>query len=423
MSEKIAANPSKDFFISMLTRDISLLSAIIDLVDNSVDAALSAGSYSGRFVKLTLSSDQFVVVDNCGGIPLEAAKDYAFKFGRPSDAPLTPHSVGRFGVGMKRALFKIGEAFSVLSHHADDSFEVDVNVNEWIKEPGDWLFDMNLIDPSSENGTTIIVNNLHLPVAENFSDEVFLATLEAALERAHYRTLKEGFDIYVNEKKIGLHDITVYSSDDLGISSKSIDFGDVLVVIKAGVGERDFHEGGWNVLCNNRLIEGSNKGVLTGWGVDGLRTYHPDFAFFRGVVEFSSANGDLLPWNTTKTGIDIDNPVYRSALVEMKRVMRPVIELLKDRVKEQENLDNGLVDVSPVNDAMSPEHLVSIFQLPVAAEFIRPAVERVHGEVTHRRISYSVCSEELTQVKEAIGAASNKQVGELTFKYYMENEL
>jgi hypothetical protein len=36
---RIKASPSKEFFIHMLTRDVQLSRAIIDLVDNSVDGA------------------------------------------------------------------------------------------------------------------------------------------------------------------------------------------------------------------------------------------------------------------------------------------------------------------------------------------------------------------------------------------------
>ena len=32
------AEPSKDFFISMLTRDIRLIDCILDLIDNSIDS-------------------------------------------------------------------------------------------------------------------------------------------------------------------------------------------------------------------------------------------------------------------------------------------------------------------------------------------------------------------------------------------------
>lgn len=36
---RAAANPTKEFFVSMLTRDISIEDCILDLIDNSVDAA------------------------------------------------------------------------------------------------------------------------------------------------------------------------------------------------------------------------------------------------------------------------------------------------------------------------------------------------------------------------------------------------
>ena len=422
MKEKISADPTKDFFISMLTRDISLLSSIIDLVDNSVDAALVTGGYQGKGVDIVLSKDVFHVVDNCGGIELAAARGYAFKFGRPTDAPLTPHTVGRFGVGMKRALFKIGSNFSVISHHSDSSFMVKVDVNTWIEEGG-WTFDMETIEPIDNKGTKISVENLHQSVSDNFSDGVFIALLIETIEKAHFKIIKDGFNITVNGIDVGLSDIQIYSSGEIGLSGREVNYDGVSVVIKAGIGERDYHAGGWNILCNNRLIEVANKGALTGWGRDGIRAYHPDFAFFRGVVEFSSEDGSNLPWNTTKTGIDTDNVVYRSTLVVMRNVMRPVLELLKDRAKEKENSDRDLIDETPIADAIDDSGQASIFDVKVPDRYVRPTLEVVAREITHRRISYSVGDDIFQEVKDSLGAGSNKKVGELTFNYYVDNEI
>lgn len=36
----IEGNPTKQFFIEMITRDISIEDAIMDLVDNSIDGAI-----------------------------------------------------------------------------------------------------------------------------------------------------------------------------------------------------------------------------------------------------------------------------------------------------------------------------------------------------------------------------------------------
>src|SRR4051812_46012025 len=103
----------------MLVRDVPLIRAIIDLVDNSLDGALRCAGNSPSLapygVRLTVSPDKLEVADNCGGIPIDVARNYAFRFGRSPDAPSTEHSIGQFGVGMKRTIFKVGMHFAVRS--------------------------------------------------------------------------------------------------------------------------------------------------------------------------------------------------------------------------------------------------------------------------------------------------------------------
>lgn len=124
------ASPTKQFFVSMLTRDISLADAILDLVDNCLDGALrlargGAVDYSKHFVKINLANDKFSIEDNCGGIPREIAKNYAFKMGREPDDSRDSESetIGMYGVGMKRAIFKIGRDALVRSRHGDDTLQ------------------------------------------------------------------------------------------------------------------------------------------------------------------------------------------------------------------------------------------------------------------------------------------------------------
>ena len=108
--KRINASPTKEFFIYMLTRDIPLTRAVLDLVDNSVDGARKmrqAGDFNGLWVRIELDGVHFKIADNCGGIPVDIARNYAFRFGRPKDAPAVPGSVGQFGVGMKRTFFKL----------------------------------------------------------------------------------------------------------------------------------------------------------------------------------------------------------------------------------------------------------------------------------------------------------------------------
>src|SRR4051794_23614529 len=109
--------PAKRFFVESLTRDIDLADAILDLLDNCVDGArrvgLKAGDrpYTGYSAAITFNSEKFIVEDNCGGIPLKDAKASAFCFGRPAKyAAKADGTIGIIGIGMKRAIFKIGKS-------------------------------------------------------------------------------------------------------------------------------------------------------------------------------------------------------------------------------------------------------------------------------------------------------------------------
>jgi hypothetical protein len=114
------ANPSKSFFIAMLTRDIDLVDCILDLLDNSVDGISEAARrggrqlalqrpFAGHRVNITYDRNHFAIVDASGGIPIQVAEEYAFRFGRPDDAPpLNEGTIGLYGIGMKRAIFKMG---------------------------------------------------------------------------------------------------------------------------------------------------------------------------------------------------------------------------------------------------------------------------------------------------------------------------
>ena len=93
-NKKIDASPTKDFFISILVRDIKLVDAISDLVDNCVDGARRLrpdGNFNELHITLEAKPECFVIADNCGGITAKIAREYAFRFGRPVNVDNTPH--------------------------------------------------------------------------------------------------------------------------------------------------------------------------------------------------------------------------------------------------------------------------------------------------------------------------------------------
>src|SRR5690349_1708851 len=136
---RISAEPTKSFFVEMFTKDIALEQAVLDLVDNCVDGAKrhpipGDRPFEGKKVEITFDAEKFHIWDNCGGFDRKTAREYAFRFGRPKGKNLTPHSIGQFGVGMKRALFKFGGHFSVHSATSKEEWAVDVDVEAWMEK-------------------------------------------------------------------------------------------------------------------------------------------------------------------------------------------------------------------------------------------------------------------------------------------------
>lgn len=338
---KVDANPTKEFFISMLTRDIALDRAILDLIDNSVDAAIASGSFHGKCIDITMNSSLFEISDNCGGFDLETAQKYAFRFGRdPKEHRVTPNSVGQFGVGMKRTLFKLGKNFTVRSVFDTGAFELTVDVNEWLQNDShEWEFSLNEItkDIQTPNGTYIEVTSLKSSVSEQFEDNEFLRNFKKEVAEAHFKSINKGLSIKINGQLTSDFDINVRSSDDLGTVVLKEIFDEVKVTVRAGVDEQNIALGGWYIVCNGRLVESAEQTKKTLWGTTTIPKYHDRFAFFRGVVEFESEDSSKLPWTTTKTGVDTDHPVYRFANKLMSESITPIISFL---TKEKQNVNN-----------------------------------------------------------------------------------
>ena len=158
-NKRADASPTKEFFVNMITRDITLEDSILDLIDNSIDAAWQmAGSHSMTLadetdlsdytISLTLSADQFSIMDNCRGMTLDNAADYAFSFGRKASQEHDEFTIGVYGIGMKRAVFKLGRDVRIRSQYVEEdgsvlSFAVPINVPAWLSEEKDsWDFDI-----------------------------------------------------------------------------------------------------------------------------------------------------------------------------------------------------------------------------------------------------------------------------------------
>ena len=139
----VEASPTKAFFVSMLTRDIKLEDAILDLLDNCIDGILriskKEGSkpYDSFKAEIEFDAKSFSISDNCGGIPWSLHKS-AFRMGRPpKNHSKVSGSVGVYGIGMKRAIFKLGRHCTISTRNANKHYEIKITPDWMRKEDGD----------------------------------------------------------------------------------------------------------------------------------------------------------------------------------------------------------------------------------------------------------------------------------------------
>ena len=437
--KKADATPTKDFFVRMITKDISLEDCLLDLVDNCLDGArrtivanveddqiTKVESYSGFHAALHIDPKEFRIEDNCGGISIANAIDYAFHFGRRTDAPDDEDfSIGLYGIGMKRAILKIGKVIKIHSSSKEEAFLCTIPVDEWLQHDL-WEFDMDDADRIEGTGTAIRVQELYKGISEEFADANFINSLTRVVARDYACFIEKGFRVTINGTAVKGHTYSVKASEEFQPYRKTYKDEGVQVDIFAGMAarppdsndpiNRDKTTGyfGWFVFCNDRVVLAADKTQRTVWGNEGFTLWHPQYYGFSGMAFFHGNNPNLLPWTTTKRDVDESSPLYRRAVKEMKVATQPWIEYTNRR-------KDDLEEAKQKERAASSVRFFDIQQNPT---FKVPAVSN-SPRLPIANINYQKPRGEVRKAAKAFGntALSYRRVGEKTFEYFMENEV
>ncbi|GJL69889.1 MAG: ATPase [Nitrospirales bacterium] len=344
--ELVDASPVKSFFVTMLTRDIKLEDAILDLLDNCVDGILRSHKnlkglkpYDGFYAEIKFNKSSFSISDNCGGIPW-SLKDYAFRMGRSEDRPKDViGSVGVYGIGMKRAIFKIGKDCLISTQNKIDRYEVEITP-EWIDNDS-WEIPVKAMKKQQyEDGTTIYITNLYPGIKAQFGTdaELFFSELERMVAKHYAFIIDKGFEVRINGYSVKplptklMFTRTSKNSIQPFIFEAKWDNVEVFVTvgftqpiptsdeISDEQTEKRYSsiDAGWTVICNDRAVLYCDRTELTGWGEAGVPRYHTQFIAISGMVEFKSPDASKLPTTTTKRGIDASSQLY----LQIKNKMR-----------------------------------------------------------------------------------------------------
>ncbi len=433
------ASPEKRLFISLLTRDISLEAAFLDLIDNSVNAAVAP--FADRLqtaedyvkvlddatvqpqtnIRIVFSSDRISITDTAPGISLTAASKHVFRFGRSADTDSDTDRLSVYGLGLKRAFFKAGRRVKVESDHESGGFELDLDVDEWSKknEPR-WQFPISERPAASANecGTRIVITELHHETASRL-DEAFEANLKTRIAATYAYFLKKFVRIFVNGERV--------TSTELGFSKHTArDSGSeegVTYTVLAGLGTPEGKQyrdagAGWFVFCNGRAVISADKTALTGWQNNGLPIFQPKHRPFLGMVHFVSRYPDHLPWDTTKSRINEDSAVWQSTKLCMGTVGRSVIAFLDSRYPTKGS------DFTLAELGLDGEKPVDAIRASVgeARPFQKPPVSMTDDNI---KIQYNAKWSQVLKIARYLSRPdmSGAQVGRHTFRFFLRNEV
>ena len=346
------------------------ISAITDIVDNSIDAGATK-----IHIQLEKEKDGFkiMIIDNGKGMTKEVL-DQALKLG--SD---TLHDglsdLGKFGMGLSTAGLALANKTTVFTRNADENVVyksmTDVNIikkeNAFVKllceaDELDRIRFEHLVN--NESGTIIVLEDCIGIKSSEFS------TLKGKIIKNISRIFRKFMDrteFWVNNTKIQPDDPlrigyeefagTLISEDDYDVKWKDIDgiekYGTIhikiaslpecpkAVAIKLGMNMKNQ---GFSVLRNNREIL---FGYLPNW--EGI-VRHNDLNRFRGEMSFSSDMDFAMGVNFRKNGIDIldsiDNAL-RGQLSPQIKTVKKKYELAtetSDEEKEEHTLAQKIIN-------------------------------------------------------------------------------
>jgi len=427
-----SALPSKSFFIDMLTKDIALSVCILDLMDNSIHSLIAnseldvsehliEGTTASRIkalIEINLSPLKFRISDNCGGVSIEKAKDEVFLLGN-SQVGMNYAGLGVYGIGMKRAFFKIGRQISFKSHTKAEELEIDIDVDSWQQQPDNWIFPFKYARPKSaaRGGTEIEITELHPVVNQQFASKGFLTILIDKVSRAYALFVKAGLKVRINGDDIKAEMPEIAQSKNLQPVRQLIKKDGVDILIVAGLSPaEDKTPRGWYVFCNGRLVLDADKTERTGWAVDSHPGFHSKFNPFLGYVYFRSKDVRNLPWSTTKDDVDWESPIYQSALSEMWLLSRPILDFLNELYSDVREESEPEHDVFRGGKAIPPQRIASgpnrIWQVKL----------RKQSDDDPVSIQYKRPKKKLKKVKEALGRSSMSasRIGEYTFDWFYD---
>lgn len=379
---EINSGVSPDFIEKTLTQDITTLEALYDLVDNAIDAARNhilkgdfekdasglPASYKGYKVHIRIDKDSVRILDNCLGIDEETLTNTALYTAANSNHS---YGIGYYGLGLKRALLKMGSTFSLVVDNGLSIFKCHFS-SENIGGNKDRKIYANQYISRNRLKSLFSVSQVKDEIKNDLHNVSWFKNAVHGFSQRYSIYLSKGFEIIIhNVTTRSLERIkgtvpTLRNNALLLPQREIINIHGVEVTIESGIhGDYAFpkesnyslslnrkltDQFGIYFVCNDRIIVAASTSKEHGWDAK----WHSEYNGFVCWVKFISKEPNKLPWNTSKTALRVDSSLFITVRDRLKPIVDRYRAEIKSRYPSKANSKSGILPVTGGTPAQVP---------------------------------------------------------------------
>lgn len=287
---KIDMHPPKEFFFCM-TLDITPEETILELIDTFIEWYMY---YNNRNrlkkrgnIKIQITDEKFVIESNYPGPPKDMVSNL-LQFGRRVEKGCS--KIGAYGIGTKRALFKLGRDIYLKSDDGSEYFSVYIDKN-WIESKKNWKLKLETGESKKKLYNKIIIRELYDGIKVEFRSPKFINDFRTKVKDT-YAYFIEGKEvtIKINGENIKPFNFRyVFEEGRTEPYYKKLFVDGIFIKILAGVTKKENNTYGWYVFCNNRLVVKGDTSDRMGFdNYNNVIYKSPDHDIFLGLIFFNS---------------------------------------------------------------------------------------------------------------------------------------
>lgn len=253
MSEDKKIIVDKNFLRKTLTKNQSFLTSICKLIDNSLQVNKNNDIC---IVNIYVDKNYVIIRDNSGGIDPVIASDEIFNVGDISN--------NSKGIGLKQAIFKLGNYARIHSNREDFSCIIKLDLRNW--NTYDMSYDLNEVNYLKEkaSGTIIEIKNLEDDILKEMNNRNFFNNLVEDLGKAYkYQIINNKLKLTLNNYNINPKetDGKLIVSKKFSVNNPKAKFIMDINLYKAN----KEHSSGLDLYINNNLIFNRKNDKTVKW--------------------------------------------------------------------------------------------------------------------------------------------------------------